>query len=110
MLAPIVFAGLVSMPLALPILPVDSAAAYADFWHVNTVRVENFAPLESCRRILRTCLAGRDQAEVIASVYNALPAEDRERAAILTGNYGRGWRDRLLWSCSRACRPHQRPQ
>jgi 4-amino-4-deoxy-L-arabinose transferase-like glycosyltransferase len=86
-LAPVVFAGLVSAPLALPILPVDSAAAYADFWHVNAVRVENFR-LGKLPQNFADMFGWRNQAAVVASVYNALPAEDRERATILTGNYG----------------------
>ena len=34
-LAPLVVGGMVAAPLALPILPLDAAAAYANFWDVE---------------------------------------------------------------------------
>ena len=47
-LAPLVMGGIVAAPLALPILPLDRIASYADFWDVNKVRVE-VEPAENCR-------------------------------------------------------------
>ncbi len=39
-LAPLVVGGMVAAPLALPILPLDAAVAYANFWDVEHVQVE----------------------------------------------------------------------
>jgi len=84
---PLAAAGIISLPLEIPILPVDTLAAYAAFWDVNKVHVENF-PLGKLPQQFADQFGWEGQAATVASVYQALPAADRSRCAILTGNYG----------------------
>jgi hypothetical protein len=77
----------VAAPLALPILPVEAAASYSNFWDIHKVRVENYdsGPLP---QFFADMFGWRNQVAVVASVYRSLSAEDRSRAAILASNYG----------------------
>lgn len=86
-LVPLAIGGIVAAPLALPILPVDAAAAYSNFWDIHKVRVENY---DSGRlpQLFADMFGWQNQAAVVASVYASLTPADRERSAILAGNYG----------------------
>src|SRR5882672_1919971 len=86
-LAPLVVGGLVAAPLALPILPLDAAASYANFWDVNRVRVE-VEPSGKLPQFFADMMGWPQQAEVVAGVFHSLPAEDQTRVAILAKNYG----------------------
>lgn len=86
-LAPLVMGGIVAAPLALPILPLDRIASYADFWDVNKVRVE-IEPSGKLPQLFADMMGWPQQAEVVAGVYHSLPAQDQTRAAILAKNYG----------------------
>ena len=86
-LAPLVVGGMVAAPLAMPILPLDAAASYANFWDVNKVRVE-VEPSGKLPQLFADMMGWPQQAEVVAGVFHSLPAEDQTRAAILTRNYG----------------------
>jgi hypothetical protein len=66
---------------------VDWAADYATFWNVNKVRVENFS-LGKLPQNFADMFGWPGQAATIAGVYQNLSAEDRQRCAILAGNYG----------------------
>jgi len=83
-LIPLTVGGIVAAPLALPILPVDAAARYSNFWDI---RVENY---DSGRlpQFYADMFGWQNQAKVVASVYKNLPAEDRGRCTILAANYG----------------------
>ncbi|HZP33363.1 MAG TPA: glycosyltransferase family 39 protein [Candidatus Acidoferrales bacterium] len=86
-LIPLTVGGIVAAPLALPILPVDAAARYSNFWDIHKVRVENY---DSGRlpQFYADMFGWQNQAKVVASVYKNLPAEDRGRCTILAANYG----------------------
>lgn len=86
-LAPLVFGGLVAAPLALPILPLDDAAAYAKFWDVDRVQVER-EPSGKLPQMYADMMGWPQQAETVAGVFRTLSPEDQSRAAILTKNYG----------------------
>ncbi len=87
-LAPLVVAGLIVVPLAIPLsVPVDAAAAYSDFWHVNDVHVESNAT-GRLPQFFADQFGWPEQAALVASVYRTLPADDRAHIAILAGNYG----------------------
>jgi hypothetical protein len=86
-LIPLAVAGVISAPLTIPILPIDRAAAYADFWNVKKIRVENF-PVGKLPQNFADMFGWRDQAAVVASVYDNLPEQDRAQCAVLAGNYG----------------------
>jgi hypothetical protein len=86
-LAPLVVGGMVAAPLALPILPLDRIAAYADFWDVSKVRVE-VEPSGKLPQLFADMMGWPQQAESVAAVFHSLPQQDQARAAILTKNYG----------------------
>jgi hypothetical protein len=86
-LIPLAIGGIVAAPLALPILPVEAAASYSNFWDIDRVRVENY---DSGRlpQFFADMFGWQNQAKVVASVYKSLPPEDRARCTILAANYG----------------------
>jgi hypothetical protein len=86
-LAPLVVGGLVAAPLAIPILPLEKAAAYADFWDVNRVQVE-IQPSGKLPQFFADMMGWQEQADVVAGVFQSLPVDDQPKAAILTRNYG----------------------
>jgi 4-amino-4-deoxy-L-arabinose transferase-like glycosyltransferase len=86
-LAPIAVGGLIAAPLAMPILPLDTAAAYANFWDVNSVRVE-VQPSGKLPQFFADMMGWPHQVEVVAGVFHSLPAADQAKAAILARNYG----------------------
>jgi len=86
-LAPLVVGGMVAAPLALPILPLDAAASYADFWNVNRVRVE-VEPSGKLPQMFADMMGWQQQVEVVSGVFASLSAEDQKRVAILAKNYG----------------------
>jgi hypothetical protein len=86
-IAPLVIGGMVAAPLALPILPLDTAAAYANYWDVDQVQVER-EPSGKLPQMYADMMGWPQQAEVIAGVFKSLPSSDQSRAAILAGNYG----------------------
>jgi hypothetical protein len=86
-LAPLVVGGLVAAPLALPILPLDTAAEYAKFWDVDRVQVER-EPSGKLPQMYADMMGWRQQAQVVAAVFHALSPEEQSRAAIFTKNYG----------------------
>jgi hypothetical protein len=86
-LAPLVFGGMVAAPLALPILPLEAAAAYANFWDVDRVQVER-EPSGKLPQMYADMMGWPKQAEVIAGVFKTLSPEEQSRVAILARNYG----------------------
>jgi Dolichyl-phosphate-mannose-protein mannosyltransferase len=86
-LTPLVVGGLIAAPLALPILPLDGAAAYARFWDVDRVQVER-EPSGKLPQMYADMMGWRQQAETVAGVFHSLTLDDQSRVAILTKNYG----------------------
>jgi dolichyl-phosphate-mannose-protein mannosyltransferase len=86
-LVPLVVGGMVAAPLALPILPVEAAAAYSNFWDIHKVRVENYDSGQ-LPQLFADMFGWPDQVKTVASVYRSLPAKDRAQCAILAANYG----------------------
>ncbi len=86
-LVPLVVGGIVAAPLALPILPVDAAAEYANFWDVKRVQVE-IEPSGKLPQLFADMMGWQQQVNVVASVFRSLPVDDQREAAILTRNYG----------------------
>jgi hypothetical protein len=86
-LAPLVFGGIVAAPLALPILPLDDAAAYAKFWDVDRVQVE-VEPSGKLPQMYADMMGWPQQAETVAGVFRSLSPGDQSRVAILAKNYG----------------------
>ena len=67
--------GAVFAVFVMPIAPFGGAA-----WHVTSKLHDQF----------REQIGWTDLADTVAGVYNALPAEERAKTGILTGNYGEG--------------------
>lgn len=86
-LAPLVLGGMVAAPLALPILPLDAAVSYANFWDVKDVRVEK-EPSGKLPQLYADMMGWQQQVQVVAGVFGSLPAQDQSKAAILAGNFG----------------------
>jgi hypothetical protein len=72
---------------ALPILPLDEAAAYAQFWDVERVQVER-EPSGKLPQMYADMMGWPQQAETVARVFRSLSPEDQARVAIFTKNYG----------------------
>jgi 4-amino-4-deoxy-L-arabinose transferase-like glycosyltransferase len=86
-----VLAGLLLLPLAVPVLPVPQFIAYYDAMsqvlplkstvtenHKQSVLPQTYADMHGWPKLART----------VAYVVNALPPGERQRAVIVTGNYG----------------------
>jgi len=86
-LTPITVGGLVAAPLAMPILPLDTAASYANFWDVNRVRVE-VEPSGKLPQFFADMMGWQQQVAVVADAFHSLPVADQSKAAILARNYG----------------------
>jgi hypothetical protein len=86
-LIPLAVGGIVAAPLALPILPVEAAVTYSNFWDIHKVRVENY---DSGRlpQFFADMFGWPNQVKVLASVYYSLPPKDRAHSTILAANYG----------------------
>ena len=67
--------GVISALLFLPLAPIGSS-----IWKITSKLHDQF----------REETGWPDLAQAVSSVYKALPAEERERTGILTGNYGEG--------------------
>jgi 4-amino-4-deoxy-L-arabinose transferase-like glycosyltransferase len=86
-LAPLIVGGLVAAPLALPVLPLGAAVAYANFWDVQRVQVEK-EPSGKLPQLYADMMGWPEQVEVVAGVFHSLSADDQPKAAILAKNYG----------------------
>jgi hypothetical protein len=86
-LAPLMVGGVIAAPLALPILPLKAAAAYAKFWDVDHVKVEK-SDSGKLPQMYADMIGWRHQAAVVSTVFHSLSPEDQARVAILAKNYG----------------------
>jgi hypothetical protein len=86
-LAPLVVGGMIAAPLALPILPLETAAQYAEFWDVEKVQVEK-EPSGKLPQMYADMMGWPEQAKVVAGVFKSLSPDDQSRAAIFAMNYG----------------------
>jgi hypothetical protein len=86
-LVPLLLGGLVAAPLALPILPLDAAVAYANFWDVKKVRVEK-EPSGKLPQLYADMIGWQQQVQVVAGVFSSLSEKDQSKVAILASNFG----------------------
>jgi len=84
---PLVIAGVVAAPLAMPILPVVTAVKYCKFFGVQDIKVEN-VPLDSLPQLFGDMFGWREQVEAISRAVHSLPTEEQSRATLLAYNYG----------------------
>lgn len=85
--APLAIGGLIAAPLAMPLLPVEKAAAYCRFWKVQSIHVEN-VPQGDLPQLFGDMFGWPEQVAAVSRVYQALPRRERARTAILAYNYG----------------------
>jgi hypothetical protein len=84
---PLIIGGAIAAPLAMPILPVETAVTYCRFWGVQSVHVEN-VPQGDLPQFFGDMFGWPEQVEAVSRVYQALSRHERARAAILAYNYG----------------------
>lgn len=84
---PLIIAGTIAAPLAMPILPVEAAVKYCKFFGVQDVKVEN-VPQGSLPQLFGDMFGWRQQVEAISRAVRSLPAEEQSRAALFAYNYG----------------------
>jgi hypothetical protein len=85
--APLIVAGIVAAPLAMPVLPVEAAVNYCKFFGVQDVKVEN-VPQGSLPQLFGDMFGWRQQVQAISRAVRSLPAEEQSRAALFAYNYG----------------------
>jgi hypothetical protein len=79
--------GLIILPFALPILPVDRFIAYEDAIGLKPQSGEKLA-LGALPQYYADMFGWRAMAAAVGRAYQALPAEDQARAVFFAGNYG----------------------
>lgn len=81
------FAGIVFLPAAVPILPVEKFVQYQETLGIAPPKTEvgHSGPLP---QLYGDRFGWEEMTEKVAEVFNSLPADERERAAIFTSNYG----------------------
>jgi hypothetical protein len=82
-----VLTGIVAVPLAMPILPVEATVRYARFWHVEDVHVEKL-PTGKLPQLFAEMFGWENQAATVSRVYWRLSPEERAKCAILAYNFG----------------------
>ncbi len=83
----LVLGGLVTMPLALPILPVDSFIAYQKLLGIPIESGENQKP-GVLPQHYADMFGWRELVEQVAQEFHRLPEQDQKKIAIYTQNYG----------------------
>jgi hypothetical protein len=85
--APLIVSAIVAAPLAMPILPVGTAAKYCAFWGVQDVKVEN-VPLNSLPQLFGDMFGWPEQVQAMSRAVHALPRNEQSRVTLLAYNYG----------------------
>jgi uncharacterized membrane protein len=82
-----VVAGIVTLPLAVPVLPVETFLAYQRALGLNQPQMER-NPSGALPQVFADMHGWSELVDTVARVYERLPAEARPRAAVLVNNYG----------------------
>jgi len=80
--------GLVTTPLAIPILPVEGYVRFAQTLGLQPHTAEN-KELAELPQFYADMFGWPEKAEAVAAAYRSLPAHEQESVAIFGGNYGR---------------------
>ena len=85
--AVIILVGLIFLPVAVPVLPVEKFIAYQETIGIVPPKMEvgHAGPLP---QHFGDRFGWEEMTEKVARVYNSLPPDERKKAAILAGNYG----------------------
>jgi len=82
----LVLAGIVTLPLGLPVLPPETTARYAAMMGV-TIQLER-GKTGSLPQYFADRLGWEEMVATVAGVYRALPPDEQAKATILAENYG----------------------
>ncbi len=80
--------GALTLPLGLPFLPPEPMARYATALGVTSAVRTNRGEVGQLPQDYADMLGWEDQVRAVAEAWRALPADQREAAVILAGNYG----------------------
>jgi len=80
--------GAVLLPIGVPILPPERMSEYVTSIGLTAALRTNTGELERLPQDYADMLGWKAQVEAVAKVYHELPAQDREQAVIIAGNYG----------------------
>ncbi|HEX5431366.1 MAG TPA: glycosyltransferase family 39 protein [Bryobacteraceae bacterium] len=83
----IAICGIVLMPLAIPVLPVETYIRYSRALHLHPPTIEN-NPLGPLPQLYADQFGWEEMAATVARVYNRLPPQIRTKTAIFGQNYG----------------------
>jgi hypothetical protein len=83
----IVAGGLIVLPLAVPVLPVETFLAYQDALGLTPPQMER-TERGALPQVFADMFGWTEQVDTVARVYAQLPAEQRARAVVLVRNYG----------------------
>jgi hypothetical protein len=87
-IAILLLGGLILAPVVVPILPVDTYIAYAETLGIEPSTSEN-KELAELPQLYADRFGWEEKAAAVARVYDSLPPEEREVAAVFGENYGR---------------------
>jgi hypothetical protein len=86
--AVIVASAIILAPMTLPILPVETFIRFAETLHLPAATSEGHEMAE-LHQFYADMFGWPEKARAVAEVYQSLPSEEREKAAIFGHNYGR---------------------
>lgn len=86
-LAVLVAGGLVTLPYALPVLPVETFIRYLDFLGLRPGSGERHE-LGKLPQMYADMFGWENMVETVAKVYNSLSDDDKTKCAVFAGNYG----------------------
>jgi len=87
-LAAVVILGAVGVPLALPILPVDTLIRYQSALGIMPASSGEHRKVAALSQYYADMFGWREMARKVAAVYESLPPQDRARAVFFGNNYG----------------------
>lgn len=87
LLIPLCITGIITAPLAIPVLPVETYIKYSSMLGINPSSSEN-KDLSELPQFYADMHGWEEMAANVSGVYLSLPKEDRLRTVIFAGNYG----------------------
>ncbi len=85
--AALVSGGLITLPLALPVLPVDTFIRYQAFLHIPVESGEHHR-MGKLPQMYADMFGWEEMVATVAKVYYSLPPEERAKCALFASNYG----------------------
>ena len=83
----LILAGAALAPLAIPVLSPDNFISYSQFLGISEVPTERHERA-ALPQYFADRFGWRELAQEFAEIYNGLPEGEREKCAVITGNYG----------------------